>query len=89
MLISPQTVGGLSWVKASKETPYGRLGVEWKKDGDTFILSVDIPVGSSAEIVLPFEPAGVTVNGVRAAVSRKLHAGSGRFEIRAMFSESV
>lgn len=89
VVISPQTVGGLSWVKASKETPYGRLGVEWKKDGDTFTLNVDIPVGSSAEIVLPFEPAGVVLNGAVTEVSRKLDVGSGRYEIRALFSESV
>lgn len=53
VFIKPQPVSGVDWVKASKNTPYGRLAVEWEKQADKFTISVDIPVGSSATICLP------------------------------------
>lgn len=51
--IHPQPVGDLRWVKASHETLYGNIKVEWKRSGDEFSLSVSIPVNTSATIVLP------------------------------------
>ena len=51
--IKPQLVSGVDWVKASKNTPYGKLAVEWKKQAGKFTISIDIPVGSSATVCLP------------------------------------
>ena len=51
--IKPQLVGGVDWVKASKNTPYGKLTVEWKKLAGKFTISIDIPVGSSATVSMP------------------------------------
>lgn len=51
--ICPQYVDGISWVKAHKETPYGRVSVDWKKDGDMVEIDVEVPVGSTANLSLP------------------------------------
>ena len=51
--IMPQPVSGVEWVKAHKNTPYGRLAVEWRKKADKFTISIDVPVGSSVTVCLP------------------------------------
>ena len=51
--IRPQMVEGITWAKATKDTPYGLLEVSWKLDGNAFSMEVSVPVGSSATVVLP------------------------------------
>ena len=51
--VRPQMVDGITWVKASKDTPYGRLSVKWESKGDAFALNVEVPVGTTAMVCLP------------------------------------
>ena len=51
--VRPQMVDGITWVKASKDTPYGMLSVKWESKGDAFTLSVEVPVGTTAMVCLP------------------------------------
>ena len=51
--IRPQMVEGISWAKTSKDTPYGVVEVSWKQENGYFEMDVEIPVGSSATVVLP------------------------------------
>ena len=51
--IRPQLVEGISWAKASKDTPYGVCEVSWKQGNGSFEMDVEIPVGSSATAILP------------------------------------
>ncbi len=60
--IEPQPVDGISWVKASKDTPYGLLSVSWNKSDDSFILDIEIPVGCKAEVKMPFKGGAVKVD---------------------------
>ena len=46
-------VDGITWVKASKDTPYGLLEVSWEKNGNEFTMEVNVPVGCSATVYLP------------------------------------
>ncbi len=59
--IRPQLVDGISWVEASKDTPYGPLQLRWESDGKNFVLEVSVPVGSTATVVLPDGSAPVTL----------------------------
>ena len=54
-VIDPQYPEGVTWVRASKPTPYGLVEVYWKKNEDTGIitLEVTIPVGSTATVYGP------------------------------------
>ncbi len=65
--IRPQMVDGITWVEASKDTPYGKVSVRWDLNGKDFTLNAVIPAGSSARITLP---DGNTIN-----------VGSGRHEL--------
>lgn len=60
VIISPKPGGGLSWVKASYESLYGRIAVAWSqtKEGD-FRLEVEVPANTTATIYLPDLAASV------------------------------
>lgn len=51
--IYPQTPSGISWVKTFKETPYGNLAVSWELKEKLMELNLEIPVGATAEVVIP------------------------------------
>jgi alpha-L-rhamnosidase len=53
ILIHPQPVGDLTWAKASHISPYGEIISSWKKEGDRFTLSVNIPPNCTATVILP------------------------------------
>lgn len=51
--IRPQLVEGITWVNASKDTPYGLVEVKWKVVKGNFTIQVNIPVGATAAVCLP------------------------------------
>jgi alpha-L-rhamnosidase len=53
ILIRPQFVKDLSWVRASHTCMFGKISTEWRRAGDRLILDVAIPVGATAEVYLP------------------------------------
>ena len=53
VLIQPQIPKGITWVKTFKETPYGKLVVNWELKEKVMELNVEIPVGSEAGVVIP------------------------------------
>lgn len=61
--IKPQRPEGITWVEASKPTPYGTMSVRW----DESALSVSLPVGTTATVYVPAAAdAQVYDNGVTA-----------------------
>ena len=44
---------GLTWVKASHNSPYGKIVSSWKRAGDTLTLTVEIPPNTTAEVYVP------------------------------------
>jgi hypothetical protein len=63
ILIDPQIPEGITWVKASKETPYGTIVSNWKKEGTLLKMDVQIPVGCSAVAAIPTNNETFTING--------------------------
>ncbi|HEY6913553.1 MAG TPA: glycoside hydrolase family 78 protein, partial [Paludibacter sp.] len=61
LVIRPEVVGDLKFVKSSFETLYGKVSVDWKRVGDNFILNVLVPVNCSADVYLPGEKDPKTV----------------------------
>ena len=53
VLIQPQIPKGITWAKTFKETPYGKLVVNWELKEKVMELDVEIPVGSEAGVVIP------------------------------------
>ena len=53
VLIQPQPGGGFTSVKASHETPYGKVGSAWTLQDGRFELAVEVPPNSRATVRLP------------------------------------
>jgi alpha-L-rhamnosidase len=51
--VAPQPGGGLTWAEAVHDSPYGRIESSWRIADDRFSLTVTVPPGTSAEVVLP------------------------------------
>lgn len=52
-LIKPVLGGTLTYAKAETKTPYGIIKSDWKIENNKFKLSVTVPYGCEAKIVLP------------------------------------
>lgn len=72
LIIKPEPVGDLKFVKASTQTLYGKVTVEWKREpihptaqsgqtADNFNLNISIPINCSADVYLPNEKEAKTV----------------------------
>ncbi|NIG54106.1 family 78 glycoside hydrolase catalytic domain [Chitinophaga sp. Cy-1792] len=51
--IAPQPGGGITWVRASYNCPYGKIVSNWKKEGDKLQMEVEIPTGTTATVIIP------------------------------------
>ncbi|MFC5747435.1 family 78 glycoside hydrolase catalytic domain [Actinomadura rugatobispora] len=65
-LVAPQPGGGLTWADARFDAPYGRIRSAWRIEDGAFSLTVTVPPGTTAEIVLP--------DGRRAEAAAGTHA---------------
>jgi len=61
VLIAPRPGGGLTFVRATEQSPYGEVGSSWELEGDTLALTVRLPANSSATVRLP----GAVLDAVR------------------------
>lgn len=94
IVIDPQIVGGIKSTRASFESPYGTISSEWEDSDEAFILNVEIPVNTSAEVILP--AAGIqqitengkplsTENMMKAELMEgkvKIKIGSGKYNFK-------
>lgn len=53
ILIDPQIVGDITSASTSYESPYGRISCDWKLEGKSYSMKVDIPANTSAIICIP------------------------------------
>lgn len=63
-LLEPRPGGGLTFVQATEQTPYGEVASSWNVDGDTFALTVRVAPNTTATVRLPEATlAAVTESG--------------------------
>ncbi len=53
IIIRPQPVGDLIWVKASYDSIHGRIVSQWERGKNRFSLRVSIPANTTATVYLP------------------------------------
>jgi alpha-L-rhamnosidase len=71
IIIKPNVIGDLTWVKAHHDSPYGRITSHWKRDGDTLTMKVTIPANTTATVYVPARDAeSVTESGKPATQAR-------------------
>ena len=51
--LKPYPIEGLDWVNCSYDSPYGKIVSNWKRTGDRFEWTVEIPAGTTATALIP------------------------------------
>lgn len=69
VVIQPQVPAGMTWAKTAQETPYGRVSLDWKLEGGTMEMALQIPVGCEASVVIPPDIRAVNLDGAERPVS--------------------
>jgi alpha-L-rhamnosidase len=80
VIIDPQIPDGITWAKTSKETPYGKLAVNWEISDSYLQTSLEIPVGITAHYILPEGTDSYTLNG-ELHTGREVSLQSGRHHL--------
>lgn len=63
IVIKPEMVGDLEWVKASYQSPYGEICSEWTKKGKTMTLNITVPANTTALVYLPYCDGAIIKEG--------------------------
>jgi len=62
--VAPTPGGGLSHATIGLDTQHGHIESHWEINGDTITMRVDVPVGTTCEIVVPTDaPKNMTLDG--------------------------
>ncbi|MBD5780046.1 family 78 glycoside hydrolase catalytic domain [Pelagicoccus sp. NFK12] len=56
--LRPRLMGEIDWATTTKESPYGVIESDWKREGDRIFWQVSIPVNTQAEVYLPTPDVG-------------------------------
>lgn len=51
--VKPLIGGGITSASATVDTPYGEAGADWRIENGAFTVSVQVPIGTECELVLP------------------------------------
>jgi alpha-L-rhamnosidase len=87
IVMRPNPVGDLTFVKASYDSSYGRIASDWKIAGGHFIWNITVPANTTATIYVPAkDPASVTESGKPAGVAHgvkyvRTEAGAAVYEV--------
>jgi alpha-L-rhamnosidase len=64
VIIKPDFVNDLSWVKGEYKSLYGMIKSEWKRVNDNLVLTIEIPANTTASVYLPTNSIpDITENG--------------------------
>jgi alpha-L-rhamnosidase len=63
IIIRPQVVGDLTWVRARYDSVRGRIVSDWKRENGTLTLEVGIPVNATATVFIPAADGANVIEG--------------------------
>jgi len=86
-IIAPRIGGNLSWVEASYESVYGKVGVRWEKESKTNVITLQATVPANATATIRLLDGATLVDGDALTFAKRddileAEAGSGVYTIR-------
>jgi hypothetical protein len=90
IIIATKPVGDIKWVKCSFNSPKGMIQSDWKKEGKSFVLIVEIPKDATAKIIMPDEFKNSTLKVIDQNSKKPVNVkvengeftiGSGKYEV--------
>jgi len=74
LIIKPEVVGDLNWVKCNTQSLYGKISVEWEIDENKqFSMNLEIPANSTAKVYLPGNDLPELVQSGKHRFTKQLH----------------
>ena len=71
IVMKPQPVGDLKFVKATHRSPYGLIASDWRRSGGKFDWHITVPANTTATVYVPAKSAeSVTESGKPAGQAR-------------------
>jgi alpha-L-rhamnosidase len=70
VMIAPH-ICGLRWARGTHETPDGLIALEWKYDGESFVLNGSLPAGYTHVLALPREVIGLSKDRVKINITTR------------------
>jgi len=67
IIMRPEPVGDLQFVKASHRSPYGLIASDWQKQGDRLRWKITVPVNTTATAYVPAKTADTVTETGKAA----------------------
>jgi alpha-L-rhamnosidase len=61
--LRPGVVKSVEWVKCGYQSPYGRIGSNWKREGGKLTMDVTIPANTTATVHVPAKDATAVTEG--------------------------
>ncbi|WP_276482440.1 glycoside hydrolase family 78 protein [Paraflavitalea pollutisoli] len=81
ILLQPEVVGDITYVKGSYESLYGTIRSEWKKTAGSFTWKVSIPANTTATVYIPGAAGKQITEGGRAVKPAKTEGTAAVVEI--------
>ena len=82
VIIQPQIPKGVVWAKTSKETPYGKIVVDWELENEKIKIFVEVPVGSTGFLEYPAGTTEIIMNNEEVSTdAEKIELESGKHMI--------
>lgn len=80
--IEPQIPQGVTWAHVTKETPYGTVIVSWMLESNHLKMHIVVPMGATADCVLPERLLKGNINGEEVDISQaSLFLCSGTYDV--------
>lgn len=81
IIIKPEMVGDLTWVRSHFDSPHGRIVSDWKREGDRVTMNIIIPANTTATVYVPAQNAAAVTEGGQPVTSsgdlKLVRAGAG------------
>jgi hypothetical protein len=71
ILIKPEMVGDLTWVKSSYQSPFGEIRSDWEKSGTALKMNVTIPANTTAWVYVPAKSVSEVSESGKSVSGRK------------------
>ena len=67
IIIKPSVVGDLTWVKSHYDSIQGTIRSDWKREGNTLAMEIDIPANTTATVFVPAKDASTVTESGKSA----------------------
>ncbi len=91
IVIQPQIISDVNWVRAHYNSVHGKIISEWNRDENSFNLNITIPVNTTATVYIPagditgIKEGGADISGVKDVEFVKMENGHAVFRIGSGF----